>query len=137
MRLRRDWHVGCTCTPANLAAYAGHLLAVGDEVSPVDLVLRLAEQVPVDGTERVNGAGTLASAEDTAPLGGRIPVDRTTFGSQLAALSDIDRRLLQLVEIEGRSHADAAAALGLPSAAASCKRYSRACHFVRVGVCAT
>jgi DNA-directed RNA polymerase specialized sigma24 family protein len=72
-------------------------------------------------------------ADDGLGLGGRIPVDRAEWEARLAALSADDRRLLELVEVEGKSHAEAALVLGLASPAASRKRHSRARHFLRTG----
>jgi DNA-directed RNA polymerase specialized sigma24 family protein len=113
------------------AAYEAHLEAVGEDVVPCDLIERVAERHSV----AYAGEGTETNAdEDDRGLGGRIPIDRGTFESRLAALSPDDRRLLELIEIEGRSHAEAAALLGLASATASRKRHSRACFFVRQGV---
>lgn len=92
-----------------------------DVAAPPDLVARLAE---FSGDQAEN---------DGLGLGGRIPVDRAEWEARLAALSAEDRQLLELVEVEGKPHAEAALVLGLASAAASRKRHSRARYFLRTG----
>jgi len=113
------------------AAYEAHLEAEGEDTVPCDLVERVVERHDIKRTSGVSDTGV---DEDERSLGGRIAIDRSTFEARLAALSPEDRRLLELIEIEGRSHAEAAALLGLASAAASRKRHSRACFFIREGV---
>jgi len=114
------------------AAYSAHLHIMGEDVVPADLVHRLADR-RTDGNEGSSNARLLDEDDDNR-LGGRIPIDRATYEARLGELSPTDRRLLELIEVEGCSHAEAAKILGLSSAAASRKRHSRACYFVREGV---
>lgn len=113
------------------ASYETHLGVMGQDVALPDLVYRVADQ-RADGNDEA--ADAAFPGEDDGNLGGRIPIDRATYEARLAELSPIDRRLLELIEVEGRSHAEAVTILGLTSAAASRKRHSRACFFVREGV---
>ena len=115
------------------AAYDAHLSTLEEHIVPPDLVERVSDRQ--DGGPAVGSgdAADLAGDEDGS-LGGRIPIDRATFEARLAAIAPADRRLLELIEVEERSHVEAAALLDLTSAAASRKRHSRACYFVREGV---
>lgn len=88
---------------------------------PVDVAMRLAESLQ-DG-DGDGGGG----------LGGRILISRAEWEARLAALPAEDRRLLELIEVEGKTHAEAAAVLGLPTPAASRKRHSRARQYLRSG----
>lgn len=106
------------------ASYEVSLTATERTYVAADLVERIGE---TGGDE---GKGEL-DEEDFVSR--RIPIDRATYQARLAALSLEDRRLLELIELEGKSHAEAAQILGLSSAAASRKRHSRARHFVREG----
>lgn len=100
-------------------------------VADAELVAHEAHIVPADVVSRVaEAAGSELEAE---PLPGRIPISPSTWEARLAQLAPDDRRLLEMIEVEGMSHTEAAAALGLPSPAASRKRHSRARYFMRTG----
>jgi RNA polymerase sigma factor (sigma-70 family) len=93
--------------------------AHAEDIVPADVVTRVAESAGND--------------PDSNPLGGRVPIFRAQWEERLAQLAPPDRRLLEMIEVEGLSHAEAAAALHLSSPGASRKRHSRACHFLRTG----
>jgi DNA-directed RNA polymerase specialized sigma24 family protein len=94
---------------------------------PVDVVTRLAEAL--DGGD----GGAAGDGDGGGGLGGRVPISRAEWEARLAALPAEDRQLLELIEVEGKTHAEAAADLGLPTPAASRKRHSRARHYLRTG----
>lgn len=117
---------------ARLAAYARDqgLEPLAEEPAAPDLMARVTQRCAPGDPD--GGRPDDASGDGTS-LGGRIPIDRPTWEARLAALTDVERQLLQLVEIEGATHAEAARRLGLPSPAASRKRHSRLRHFLRTG----
>ena len=97
------------------AGYQAEIVGTGDDVVPADIVLRLIEPDKSDDDGRI-----------------RLPIDRATYEARLAQLSPEDLRLLHLIELEGKTHVEAARELGIQPAT-SRKRHSRARYFVREG----
>ena len=114
-----DLHRRRAVETARLALFARDEAELRGEYVPPDLIARVAD-------------GEAAEPGDPS-LVGRIPIDRPQWEARLAALTEDDRRLLELIEVEGKTHNEAAMTLGLASAAASRKRHSRARHFLRTG----
>lgn len=94
--------------------------------TPADVVMRPAEAAGEDGD------GARDEGRD-GMLGGRVALTRAEWAARWASLAPEDQRLLELIEVEGKSHTEAAALLALPSPAASRKRHSRARYFLRTG----
>lgn len=95
---------------------------------------RLAQEVAVDGDLHLRLPSALERMASHDPFDEtRWPVDRDAFVARWNQLTETDRRLIWLHDVEEWTHREIAEALGIAKPGTARQRYSRATQFLREG----